>query len=158
MAILHVFCSTIPYVKAIRGDGKEIPFREGVYRTDDQRDIDFLNGMIRDGHPHIHLPPEEERVIESEMLNPLVALEARMREKIMRELEAAQASGDPTRELGETKQEPLKPQNSLDVAQATIGGVTMLQVPSGQTMAEKLAAMRAAAAGKNPEKISNTGA
>lgn len=154
MALLHVFHSSIPFVKAIRGDGKELPFREGVYRTDDQKDIDFLNGMVADGHPHIALPVESERVVQSEMLNPLVALEARLREKILAELAAEQASGDLNRDLGVSSQEPLKPQNTVDVATATIGGVTLMQTPS--TAASKLQSLRLATKTGQAAPASNT--
>lgn len=135
---LHVYQSTIPYVKMIRTDGKELAFREGKYHTDDKGDIEFLEKEIAIGHPHISKPQNEsEQVIESSMLDPMTALYSRIEQEVRAKIAAEAASGDLNKDMGKTEQEPLKPASSVDVAQAMLGG-------SGQSMAERLALMKQA--------------
>lgn len=134
--LVHVFLSTIPYVKMVRPDGKELAFRDGKYITDDAGDIAHITSEINAGHPHIKLPEEEsQRVVESGMLDPMNALRARMEQEIRAQIAAENAAGDVNKPMGETKQEPLKPASSVDIAQAALGG-------SGLSMAERIAAMK----------------
>jgi len=123
MALLKVFKSTFPSITYIMQNGKPAIFVAGVFRTAVQREIDELEAEIAAGHPHIFVDPNEKEV-ESAMLDPMVALETRIREKVLAEIAAANAliSGDPARDMGNTTPEPLKPANTQDIAQAAMGG------------------------------------
>lgn len=135
--LVHVFLSSIPYIKMIRTDGKELPFRDGKYCTDDAADIAYITKEIEAGHPHIRVPEsEDQRVVESQLLDPMNALRARIEQEIRAQIAIENATGNMTKDMGETKQEPLKPASSTDVASAMLGG-------SGLSMTARLEALKA---------------
>ncbi len=136
MTTLRVFKSTIPSVNFIFANGKPAIFQQGVFRTAVDWEIAVLEAEIAAGHPHIYID-EAEREIDSELVDPMNALRA----KIIGEYLAAQeAAVNPANDMGSTTQESLKPANSQDVAAAAAGGdgsqttasrLAMLKVPSG---------------------------
>ena len=118
MATLSVFKSTIPSVTYIFGDGTPAIFVNGVYRTDVQKRIDALQSEIDQGHPHIYIDPKE-REIDSELVDPINALRA----KIIAEYKAQEAAAVAlSNDRGTSDQSGPMPANSLDVASAAAGG------------------------------------
>ena len=130
MATLNVFQATMPSVNYIFGNGKPAIFVQGFYRTNVQWEIEEFDREIANGHPHIHRPSKkEDQVIESEMLDPMAALRA----KIIADYKAQEAAAiNPSRDMGTTDQNAkLMPGNTMDVAEAAEGG-------SGLSMAARL--------------------
>lgn len=118
MTTLRVFKSTIPSVNFIFANGKPAIFQQGVFRTEVDWEIAALEAEIKNGHPHIYID-EAEREIDSELVDPINALRARI---ISEYLAAQEAAVNPANDMGSTTQESLKPANSQDVAAAAAGG------------------------------------
>jgi hypothetical protein len=115
---LTVFKSHIPSVNVILGNGKPCIFQNGVYRTESENEIQFLNAEIKAGHPHIFVDPNEV-TIESDMVDPMNALRA----KIIADYVAQQAAAtNPANDMGTSDQSQVKPANSTDIASAVAGG------------------------------------
>jgi hypothetical protein len=127
---LQVFNSTIPSVNFILKNGKPCIFQAGVFRTDNPAEIAELDSEILQGHPHIKRPANEaERVIDSEMVDPMNALRA----KIIAEYEAERTRAmDADANVSNYTAEQVKPANSNDIAVAAAGG-------SGATLVANLA-------------------
>lgn len=118
MATLRVFKSTIPSVNYIFGNGKPAIFVNGVFRTDIPGEIDALQNEIAQHHPHIYID-ENEREIDSELIDPMNALRA----KIIAQYVADQvAATSMTNDRGTSDQSGAKPANTADVAPAAAGG------------------------------------
>lgn len=140
MATLRVFKCTIPSVNFIFANGKAAIFQYGVYRTNMEWEISELEKEIAAGHPHIYIDAAE-REIDSEMVDPMNALRA----KIIAEYVAAQeAAIDPSNDMGTTEQQSVKPANSMDIAAGAAGG----DGNSTSARLVKLAASKATAPGK----------
>ena len=118
MTTLTVFKSTIPSVNYIFANGKPAIFQQGVYRTTIDWEIQELEKEVKNGHPHLYLD-ENEKQIDSEMVDPMNALRAKI---IAEFLDAQSKAVNPANDMGSTTQEPLKPANSRDVADAAAGG------------------------------------
>ena len=118
MTTLRVFKSTIPSVNFIFANGKPAIFQQGVYRTDVEWEIAELEKEVLAKHPHIFID-EKEREIDSEMVDPMNALRAKI---ISDYLAAQEKATNPMNDMGTTTQEPLKPASSRDVAVAAAGG------------------------------------
>lgn len=118
MTTLRVFKSTIPSVNFIFANGKPAIFQQGVYRTDVDWEIAELEKEVLARHPHIYID-EKEREIDSEMVDPMNALRAKI---IADYLASEQAATNLSNDMGATLQEPLKPASSRDVAVAAAGG------------------------------------
>ena len=118
MTTLRVFKSTIPSVNYIFSNGKPAIFQQGVYRTNVEWEIKELEKEISNGHPHLFID-EAEREIDSEMVDPMNALRAKI---IAEYVEAQNKAVNPANDMGSTEQKPLKPANSRDVAEAALGG------------------------------------
>jgi hypothetical protein len=122
----------MPSVNYIYGDGTAAVFVNGTYYTDQPDRIATLQYEIAKGHPHIYQDADEsKRTIDSEMLNPEIATRARYYQEFLAEQAMQAAAGDPTKDLGNTEQQPLKPASSVDIAPAASGG-------NGQMSAAKL--------------------
>ena len=118
MTILRVFKSAIPSINYIFPSGKVAAFQFGVYRTDIKDEIEHLENEIRLGHPQIFID-EAEREIDSELVDPIHALRA----KIIAEYVAQQeAASNPDNDMGKSDQSAVKPANSRDIAAAAAGG------------------------------------
>jgi hypothetical protein len=122
MTTLHIFKSTLPSVNYIFGNGKPAVFQQGRYLTDQEEEVATLQYEIKKGHPHIFQDPAE-LTVESDMLDPMVALKAKVREQVLAELaeEAARAI-DPKRDMGTSNQSQVKPASTKDIAVAAAGG------------------------------------
>lgn len=121
MATLTVFQATMPSVNYIFGNGKPAIFVQGFYRTDVPWEIAELDAEIASHHPHIFRPTKvEDQVIESDMLDPMTALRA----KIIADYKAQEAAAThPSRDMGNTDQNAkLMPGNTMDIAAAAEGG------------------------------------
>jgi hypothetical protein len=122
MSTLRVFKSTIPSINFIFGNGKPAIFQGGVFRTDIPSEISALEYEIAQGHPHIFIDPNE-REVDSELLDPMKALRAKIREEILaEEAEKARLAADVTRDMGTSDQSAVKPASTLDIAPAAAGG------------------------------------
>ena len=132
MTTLHIYKSTIPNVNFSFGNGKPAIFQQGRYHTNVDWEIAALDYEIAQGHPHIYKDPAELKV-ESEMLDPMNALKAKMRAEILAEMQAASAqANDPSNDRGTSSQDAVKPASTIDVAPAALGG-------SGVQLAARLA-------------------
>jgi hypothetical protein len=99
-------------------NGKPATFVSGRFITDIPSEIAELDEEVAAKHPFIFIDPAEKE-IDSEKLDPMAGL----RERIIAEYLARQAEvTNPTNDMGSTKQEPLKPASTLDIAQAAEGG------------------------------------
>ena len=136
MTMLHVFKSSIPSINYIFAIGKPAIFQGGFHRTDVEWEIKELMAEVDLRHPHITIPESEsERVVDSSMVDPMAVLRA----KIIADYEAsklADAAGN--KDMGESKQGPLIPANSRDIAVAAAGGAGI--APAGTAALVKLAA------------------
>lgn len=122
MPMLRVFKSTMPSVNFIFGNGKPAIFQAGVYRTDVAEEIQALEYEVRLGHPHIYIDPAEQEV-DSELLDPMTALRAKIREEILaEEAEKALKASDISRDMGTSDQSSVKPASTVDIAPAAAGG------------------------------------
>lgn len=118
MATLRVFKSTIPSVNYIFGNGKSAIFVNGVFRTDIPAEIQALEYEVTQHHPHIYID-EKEREIDSELIDPMNALRA----KIIADYVANQAAATAlNNDRGTSDQSGAKPANTSDVASAAAGG------------------------------------
>lgn len=84
------FC-TRPKLGIIMPNGKRIAFVAGYYVTSDEEEIKFLDGEVKLKHPMIYVKAGQE-VVTKEQLDPLNAI----KEKIIKEHEAAKAAGGST--------------------------------------------------------------
>jgi len=99
-------------------NGKPAIFVSGVYRTDIDWEIAELDKEVKSGHPHIYVDSAE-ATIESEMVDPMNALRA----KIIAEFVASQeAATNPDNDMGKSTQGAVIPANSRDIASAAAGG------------------------------------
>lgn len=118
MSTLRIFKSTIPSVNYIFGNGKPAIFVNGVFRTDIASEISALESEVTQHHPHIYIDPNE-REIDSELVDPMNALRA----KIIAEYVAAQTAATAlTNDRGTSDQSGAKPASTVDVSPAAAGG------------------------------------
>lgn len=116
--ILRVFKCTIPSCNFIFSNGKPAIFVQGVYRTAVDWEIAELEKEVASGHPHVYIDAKE-REIDSEMVDPMNALRA----KIIAEYKATmEAATNPDNDMGKSAQGAVIPANSRDVAPAAAGG------------------------------------
>jgi hypothetical protein len=118
MAILKLYKSTIPSINFILGNGKPCIFINGRFATDVDSEISALDYEIKLGHPHIRVD-DAEPTIDSDMVDPMEVLRAKMRAEIIAEMAAAT---NPDNDMGTSTQSSLKPASSSDIAPAAIGG------------------------------------
>lgn len=104
MAELTVFKSQAPVMGYCFRNGKVIHFVNGIYATSSKEEIAELTTECENGHPNYYIDAEQTK-IDSEMLDPMAALRARIREEERAKLIAAT---DPTRDMGTTAQGKLE--------------------------------------------------
>lgn len=127
MSTLRVYKATMPSVNYIMPNGKPLIFQQGVFYTDNENEIAHLDYEIKQGHPHIFVDPELKE-IQSEDLNPVVAMQKQVlgrmtREELLAALAAKEAEViNPENDLGSSDQSAVKPASSRDVAAAAAGG------------------------------------
>ena len=118
MTILQVFKATLPSINYIFRNGKPAIFIQGKYATGVEAEVDELNDEISKGHPHIYVD-KEEATVDSEMVDPIQALRAKIEAQIRAEMAAAT---DLSNDRGTSEVEKLKPSSSTDVMDAAAGG------------------------------------
>lgn len=119
MTILNVYKSTQNGISYIFANGKRAVFIANRYCTDVAAEIAEFEKEIS-GHPHIYVDPAETK-IDSEMLDPMKALRA----KIIAEYEAEKARATaPGNDTGDSKPVGVAPANSNDIAQAAVGSLS----------------------------------
>ena len=114
----HQYFSTRPILNIITTLGKKIRFVAGVYITDNEHEIEFLDKEIKQGHPMIYVKKGDE-VVGAEALDPMAAIKA----KIIAEHEAAKAAqADPKRDMGNTSTpKGAGLQTTAGIANITVG-------------------------------------
>jgi hypothetical protein len=114
----HQYFSTRPIINITMPSTKRIRFVAGMYVTDNQAEIEFLDNEIKQGHAMIFVK-EGQEVVDESALDPLAAVKA----KAIAEYLATQAAQqDPTRNMGNTAQSGA----GMDVATSkTIGAITV---------------------------------
>jgi hypothetical protein len=133
MSLVHVFKSTMPSINYIFKNGKAAPFVGGIFTTDVQSEIDELEAEVLNRHPHIYID-EAQKIVQSEMLDPLNALRAKFFEEFQKL--QAEKTMDPNADMGTSESQPVKPASSVDIAPAAAGG-------SGTALGSRLAMLKA---------------
>ena len=104
-------------------DGTPAIFANGEYMTDEESRIAELDMQVKLRHPAIYIDATEKFVSE-ERLDPLVGLRKRIAEeeraKVLAEMRAA--AGNMDRDMGETKQDTIRPASTTDIAPVAAGG------------------------------------
>jgi len=100
MAIAKLFKSHAQVMGHVFRSGKTIHFMNHVYTTNDEAEIEELTKEAKSGHPNIYIDPEMTE-IDTDMLDPMAVLVARIREEERKKLVAAM---NPQNDMGETKQ------------------------------------------------------
>lgn len=136
--LLHVFNSTIPSVNFVFKNGKAAAFVAGKYFTDVESEIAELSEEVKNRHPHIYVD-KDQVTIQSEMLDPMVALRAKFFAEFEEELAK---KTDPSQDLGTYEQEKVVPASTQDIAAAAAGG-------DGNNLAARLAGLAAKSAQPN---------
>lgn len=130
---LHVFHTCLPSCTYVFKNGKPAHFIQQKYHTDVAWEIAELNEEIQARHPHIFIKPDEV-TIDARHLDPMQAL----RDKIIAEYEAEQAKKlDPANDMGNSKQDAIKPANTLSVAAMAQGGSGAQLVSQAKLAASK---------------------
>lgn len=105
MSEVTVFKSRAPLMGYCFKSGNVVHFREGIYTTNNKIEIEELTAECENGHPNYYIDPEQ-RTMDSEQLDPMAVLTARIREEERAKLVAA--VGNPMREMGNTGQGKLE--------------------------------------------------
>lgn len=124
VATLHVFHSNIPSMQVVTTQGKALVFVNGMYYAKEEEEIQFLNQMAKQNRG-VYTNKDMLTIREDER-DPMKVLEARMRAKIMAEL---QEQLDLQNDRGTTPGAPtLKAASTVDSAPIAAGGdATALQ-------------------------------
>jgi len=103
--------------------GQPCVFVQGQYFTKDPVIIQELKEEVANGHPAIYID-ENQVTFNPETDTPMAKLRSQMREQIIAELMESQknASGDPARDMGTSKQDQLNPASTSTIAPVAAGG------------------------------------
>lgn len=104
MTTLTLFKSKAPSMGYVFANGHTIHFAAGQYATSSKFEIDELTKECENGHPNFYID-DGAKTVESEAMDPIAVLRARIREE---ERAALIAATDPKRDMGETKQGKLE--------------------------------------------------
>jgi hypothetical protein len=104
MSELSVFKSRAPTMGYVFKTGKVVHFMGGIYATAAKNEIEELTTECENGHPNFYIDPTQ-RVLDSEMLDPIAVLRATIRAE---EVAKLRAMGDPLRDMGSTPQGKLE--------------------------------------------------
>lgn len=104
MATLTLFRSHAPTMGYVFRSGRSVHFTEGKFATSNQDEIDELTKECQAGHPNYYID-DGQKTIDSEALDPMAIIRARIREEERAKLLAAT---NPARDLGETEQGKLE--------------------------------------------------
>lgn len=118
--IFQLFFSSVFSMQVISSKGKAMAFVGGRYWTDDEGEINDLQGLIDAGNQTIYRNENQLTIAEDE-LDPMNVL----RKKIIAEYLAEQAAQiDSSNDRGNTENERLTPQSTQDIAAVAIGQTT----------------------------------
>lgn len=92
----HQYFSSRPSLTIVMENGNRIRFVGGVYMTDNEQEISFLNEQIRCGHQMIYVK-EGQKIVDADALDPLAAVKKRAVEEYIAQQKLA---ADPSRDMG----------------------------------------------------------
>lgn len=116
----RLYKSTARSCNVIMPKGQTLHFKFGRYATRDEDEIAWLDSCIKRNEfaGQIYIDPNA-RTISEEEENPMKALEKQIIAKYL----AEQAKHtDPSNDMGESKQGPLKATSTSDIAPVALGG------------------------------------
>ena len=102
-------------------NGKAAVFQFGKFMTDNPDEAAALDAEIKNGHPHIYRPANEsERTVQSDALDPMSMLRAKLRAEIIAEERAINAAAvNPANNMGTSAAGPVVPSGSNDFSEMT---------------------------------------
>lgn len=136
MSEKRLYWSTMSFMNYVFSKGKMAIFKHHRYATDIESEIAELDKEIAAGHPAIYIK-EDQKFLTAEMEDPMKALRA----KFFAEFQAQQAAFvDPNNNMGNSSQEPIRPQSTSDIASVAAGGDATQTAAKLVAMANKAAA------------------
>ena len=143
MSELTLFKSRAPTMGYVFKSGKSVHFMEGRYATSAKDEIDELTTECNNAHPNFYID-NNEKVVDSELVDPMAVLVARIRAEERAKLIAAT---NPGRDMGETDQsgklEGIANSSTITGLQQASNGVSVAPAPSGVTAGIKVGAASA---------------
>ena len=122
----RLYKSNIKFCNIHMPDGTRIDFKGGMYVTDNEEIIRWLDRAIARNEfaGQIYIDPNA-RTISAEQENPLLAL----RKKFFEEFQKEQAALlNPANDMGKSQQGPLKAASTTDIAPVALGGTSSAQL------------------------------
>lgn len=113
----HQFFSTRPRISITMPSLKRIFFDGGIYITDKEDEIDFLNSQIEAGHQMIYVKKGAETLTE-EQRDPMAAIKAKIIADFQKQQEEQQKAG---RDMGTTAQTTTGMTTTQGIANVTVG-------------------------------------
>jgi len=92
MSQIHQYFSTRPKISIILPTSKRISFSGGIYVTDKEDEIAFLDEVVKQGNAMIYVK-DDQRTITKEQLDPLHAIKQKAKEEAIAEMKAKGAIG-----------------------------------------------------------------
>ncbi len=122
----RLYKSHIKFCNIHLPDGTRLDFKGGIYVTDNEDIIHFLDRAIAKNEyaGQIYIDPEA-RTITAEQENPLIALRKKFFEEFQKE-QMAQLNRNNDR--GTSQQGPLKAASTTDIAPVALGGTSSAQL------------------------------
>jgi trehalose/maltose hydrolase-like predicted phosphorylase len=116
----RLYKSTARSCNVITPQGETLHFKFGRFATRDEYEIAWLDGMIKRNEfaGQIYIDPNA-RTLSEEEENPMKALEKQI---IAKYLSDQAKHLDPSNDMGESKQGPLKATSTSDIAPVALGG------------------------------------
>jgi len=116
---VKLFKNRLLSCKYIFSDGTAANFINGKYATANEGEIAELESQIRRGHQYLYVDANESTV-DYDITDPLASLRKKFFDEFQQQQAIAAANID-GRDLGTSKQGPLKATSSKDIAPVTIG-------------------------------------
>lgn len=118
VATLHVFHSNIPSMQVVTPRGKSLMFVNNIFYTKDEEEVEFLQGLVKLNRGVF--TNKDMLTIREDERDPMKVLEAKMRAKIMAELQEQLSLQN---DRGTTQGAPtLKAASTTDSAPVAAGG------------------------------------
>jgi len=120
--VFHVFYSTISACRVVTDIGHGISFIKGKYITDNEADIEYLQGILAEGSKTLSVLAGKETQTESDLDPMKVLKEQHYQEFLAEQAEVARkkAAGIPL-STSESEVQPLTPGSSNDIADMAEG-------------------------------------
>ena len=99
MAVVNLFKSRASVMGYVFRNGKGVHFVDHNYTTTSQAEIDELNDEVANGHPDIYID-KDMVTVDTEMLNPMAVIRAKIREEERAAILKAIAAGN---DMGSTE-------------------------------------------------------